>query len=69
MRRTARSNTPWAKKYQELVDSGLIQPVAAPGHFAYPSMFVQVPSITTNRTHEIERDQEAQGAKLESDTQ
>jgi len=38
-----------AERYQELVNAGLIvpAPVAPPG-FKFPTMMVQMPSITTN---------------------
>jgi hypothetical protein len=39
--------TPLAKRYQEMVDEGLIAPVAEAGRFTYPSMRVRVPSATT----------------------
>jgi hypothetical protein len=39
--------TPLAKIYQEMVDAGLIVPVAEAGRFIYPSMRVRVASATT----------------------
>jgi hypothetical protein len=37
------------EKYQELVDAGLIRPPTThPLSFKFPTMLVQVPSVTTN---------------------
>ena len=44
---TEEHTTPLARLYQEMVDAGLITPVAEVGRFTYPSMRVRVPSATT----------------------
>jgi hypothetical protein len=39
-------NTPLANVYQKWVDQGLIVPAQTVGHFTYPSVLVDVPSVT-----------------------
>jgi hypothetical protein len=45
---TSKLTTPLAKKYQRLIDQGLISPVEEPDTFEYPSTLQEVPSVTTS---------------------
>lgn len=48
-------NTPLANLYQQMVDDGLVTPVAEAGRFRYPSVLKHINSFTTYGTVDITR--------------
>jgi hypothetical protein len=63
--RKSEATTPLAELYQQLVDTGAIQPANEAGQFRYPSMRIVVPSVTTYGVHDYRGLGEELRAQLE----